>query len=106
MRTLIIITAGVRDAANAAAKATFDPEGGEHTFTNALVTLPDAGTVTHYWCAAPFSEPNRALLSGMITQAPFAGNVQVFDYNADNDPGFPHAKLAELGLAVYAPPLN
>lgn len=44
-----------------------------------------------------------SLVNVMTAQAPFAGNVQVFDYDADNDPGFPDAKLAELGLAVYSP---
>ena len=46
---------------------------------------------------------NRALLDIMVAQPPFAGNVQVFDYDADTNPGFPHAKLAELGLAIYTP---
>lgn len=33
---------------------------------------------------------------------------KVDDYmaTAGDDPGFPDAKLAELGLAVYSPPLN
>ena len=104
--TLIIITAAVKDAANAAAKAHFDPVGGELTFANGLVTPPDLTTITHYWAADRMETANRALLDVMAAQEPFAGNVQVFDYDADNDPGFPHAKLAELGLSVYAPPLN
>lgn len=104
--TVIIITASVKAAANAAAKTCFDPVGGELTFTNGLVTPPDLVTVTHYWCADRMNPANRALLNAMAAQAPFAGNVQVFDYDADNDPGFPHAKLAELGLAVYLLPLN
>lgn len=104
--TVIIVTDGVKDAANAAAKAYFDAVGGELTFTNGLVTPPDLATITHYWCADRMEPVNRALLNAMAAQAPFAGNVQVFDYDADGDPGFPHAKLAELGLAVYSPPLN
>ena len=106
MHTLIIIAASIQAAANAAAKQHFDPAGGEFTFVDALVTLPDAGTITHYWCADRMLPTNRALLDVMAAQPPFAGNVQVFDYDADKNPGFPHAKLAELGLAVYAPPLN
>lgn len=104
--TVIIITAAVKDAANAAAKAHFDPVGGEFTFTNPIVTPPDLTTITHYWTADRMLPANRALLDVMAAQPPFAGNVQVFDYDADANPGFPHAKLAELGLAVYAPPLN
>lgn len=104
--TLIIITAGVQAAANAAAKQHFDPVGGEFTFANPIVTPPDLATVTHYWTADRMEPANRALLDVMTAQHPFSGNVQVFDYDADNDPGFPHAKLAELGLAVYSPPLN
>lgn len=104
--TLIIITAAIQAAANAAAKQHFDPSGGEHTFTTPLVTLPDTETITHYWCADRMLPANRALLDVMVTQPPFAGNVQVFDYDADTNPAFPHAKLAELGLAVYATPLN
>lgn len=106
MHTLIIIASSIQEAANAAAKAHFDSVGGELTFTAGLVTPPDAETITHYWCAASFSPANRALLNVMTAQAPFAGNVQVFDYDADADPCFPHAKLAELGLAVCSPPLN
>lgn len=101
--TVIIITAAVKDAANAAAKQHFDPVGGEMTFTNGLVTMPDLTTITHYWCADRMEPANRALLNVMTAQAPFAGNVQVFDYDADSDPNFPHAKLAELNLAVYSP---
>lgn len=104
--TLIIIDAAVQVAANAAAKAYFDPVGGELTFTNGLVTPPDLETITHYWCADRMLPENRALLDVMVATEPFAGHVQVFDYDADADPGFPHAKLAELGLAVYAPPPN
>lgn len=103
MHTVIIITAAVQADANAAAKQYFDPSGGEFTFSDALVTLPDTGAITHYWCADRMLLANRALLDVMVAQPPFAGNVQVFDYDADMNPGFPHAKLAELGLAVYAP---
>ena len=101
--TLIIISAAVQPAANAAAKQHFDPAGGEFTFTNPIVTPPDMTTITHYWTADRMELANRTLLDVMAAQAPFAGNVQVFDYDADNDPGFPDAKLAELGLAVYMP---
>lgn len=101
--TVIIISAAVKDAANAAAKTHFDPIGGEFTFIIPLVTPPDLTTITHYWAADRMEPANRALLNVMAAQAPFAGNVQVFDYDADADPGFPHAKLAELGLAVYSP---
>lgn len=103
MHTLIIIDAAVKDAANAAAKAYFDPIGGEFTFTNGLVTPPDLETITHYWCADRMQPENRSLLDVMTANAPFAGHVQVFDYDADSDPGFPHSKLSELGLAVYSP---
>jgi hypothetical protein len=106
MHTLIIIDASVQAAANAAAKEHFDPIGGELTFTAGLVTPPDLETVTHYWCADRMQPENRALLDVMVASAPFAGHVQVFDYDADTEPGFPHAKLSELGQAVYAPPLN
>ena len=101
--TVIIISAAVKDAANAAAKTHFDPIGGEFTFIIPLVTPPDMATITHYWTADRMDPANRALLNVMTAQAPFAGNVQVFDYDADTNPGFPHAKLAELGLAVYSP---
>lgn len=104
--TLVLITAAVQAAANAAAKQHFDPVGGEMTFTSAIVTPPDLETITHYWCAARFTPANRALLDAMAANAPFAGNVEIYDYDADEAPSFPHAKLAELGLAVYAPPLN
>lgn len=100
MHTLIIITAAIQSEANASATAHFDPVGGELTFSVQLVTPPDLATVTHYWCAAPFTSEKRTLLDVMTAQAPFAGNVQVFDYDADADPTFPHVKLAELGLAV------
>lgn len=97
--TIIIVAESVVAAANAAAKAYFDPVGGELTFTNPVGTLPNPQATTHYWCADRMLPANRALLDVMVAQPPFAGNVQVWDYDADNDPGFPDAKLTELGLA-------
>jgi hypothetical protein len=105
MHTLIIIDASVRVAANAAAKEHFDAVGGELTFTAGLVTPPDLEAITHYWCADRMQPANRALLDVMVATEPFARHVQVFDYDADIDPGFPHSKLSELGLAVYSPPI-
>lgn len=104
MHTLVIITAAVQTTANSAAKAHFDPVGGELTFSVGLVTPPNLDAITHYWCAASFSPANRALLNAMTAQSPFAGNVEVFDYDADNNPGFPHAKLADFGLALFTSP--
>lgn len=104
--TLIIIAASVQLEANAAAKQHFDPVGGDKTFTLGLVTPPATNTVTHYWTADRMEPANRGMLNVMVTKPPFAGNVQVFDYDADADPGFPDRKFAELGLAVYTPPLN
>ena len=103
--TAIIVTAGVKDAANVVAKAQFDPVGGENTFTAPLVSL-GATNIVAYWCADRMLPANRALLNVMIATPPFAGQVQVFDFDPDKDPGFPDRKFAELGLAVYAPPLN
>lgn len=103
MHTLIIIDDAVQVAANAAAKAYFDPVGGELTFTDMAVTPPDMETITNYWCADRMQPANRALLDVMVATEPFSGHVQVFDYDADVAPGFPHSKLSELGLAVYSP---
>jgi hypothetical protein len=98
--TVVIVPAALRDAANAVAKAEFDPLGGEFTFTAALVTLP-ATNVTHYWCATPFSATNRAKLSALIVTPPWT-NVLVLDYPLTNGAA-PFEFLATHGLAVYSP---
>ena len=99
--TVIIVPAHLRDAANAVAKAEFDPLGGEFTFTAALVTLP-ATNVTHFWCATPFSATNRAKLNVLANTPPFAGVTLVLDYDLTNGAA-PFEFLATHGLATYAP---
>lgn len=103
--TVIIVPAALRDAANGLAKAEFDPIGGDLTFTAALVTLPATNTVTHYWCATPFSATNRAKLDALTNTPPFAGLTLVLDYDLTNSAA-PFEFLALHGLARYSPPLN
>ena len=102
--TVVIVPAALRDAANAVAKAEFDPVGGEFTFTAALMTPPATNTVTHYWCATPFSATNRAKLNVLTNTPPFAGVTLVLDYNLTNGAA-PFEFLATHGLAAYAPPM-
>jgi hypothetical protein len=99
--TVVIVPAALRDAANAVAKAEFDPVGGEFTFTAALMT-PPATNVTHFWCAAPFSATNRAKLDALTNTPPFAGVTRVFDYDLTNGAA-PFEFLATHGLATYSP---
>lgn len=99
--TVVVIPASLQDAANALAKAEFDPAGGEFTFTAGLVTPPGTN-ITHYWCATPFSTTNRAKLNVLTNTPPFAGVTLVFDYDLTNAAA-PFAFLATNGLAVYAP---
>jgi len=100
--TVVIVPAALRDAANALAKAEFDPVGGEFTFTAALVTLP-ATNVTHYWCATPFSATNRAKLDTLTNTPPFTATL-VFDYDLTNGAA-PFEFLATHGLAPYSQPM-
>jgi hypothetical protein len=102
--TVVIVPAALRDAANAVAKQEFDPVGGEFTFTAALVTLPATNTVTHYWCATPFSATNRAKLDALTNTPPFAGVTRVFDYDLTNGAA-PFEFLATHSLAPYSPPM-
>ena len=68
---------------------------------------PDAADADCWsWCCGVFSETKRAAITALAMSLDWADDVQVFDFNSDTDPGFPINKLAELGLAVYAPPLN
>jgi hypothetical protein len=99
--TVVIVPAALRDAANAVAKAEFDPLGGEFTFTAALMT-PPATNVTHFWCATPFSATNRAKLNVLTNTPPFAGVTLVLDYDLTNGVA-PFEFLATHGLAVYSP---
>jgi hypothetical protein len=99
--TIVIVPAALRDAANALAKAEFDPVGGEFTFTAALVT-PPATNVTHFWCAAPFSATNRTKLNVLTNTPPFAGVTLVLDYDLTNGAA-PFEFLATNGLAPYSP---
>ena len=100
--TVVIVPAALRDAANAVAKQEFDPVGGERTFTAALVTLPATNTVTHYWCATPFSATNRAKLNVLTNTPPFAGVTLVMDYDLTNGAA-PFEFLATHSLAPYSP---
>lgn len=100
--TVVIVPAALRDAANALAEQEF--QGGPATFTAALVTPPATNTITHYWCATPFSATNRAKLNVLTNTPPFAGVTLVLDYDLTNAAA-PFAFLATNGLAVYAPPM-
>ena len=99
--TVVIVPAALRDAANALAKAEFDPLGGEFTFTAALMT-PPATNVTHFWCATPFSATNRIKLNVLTNTPPFAGVTLVLDYDLTNGAA-PFEVLATHGLAPYSP---
>jgi phage tail sheath gpL-like len=100
INTVIIVPAALRDAANQASKMAFDASGGEGTFTQALTVIGQTNA-THYWCAARFSDTNRALLSQMVATPPFT-SVIVADYNPDTDPAAPARMLATNGLAPFA----
>ena len=102
--TAVVVPIALKDAANAAALAHFDPEGGAATFT-ALLSTPPATNVTHVWCSAVFTVTNRAKLNLLTNTAPFAGNVILLDYSI-HDPAAPFAWLTTNGLAPYSPPLN
>lgn len=101
--TVVIVPAALRDAANAVAKAEFDPVGGEFTFTAALMTPPGTN-ITHYWCAAPFSATNRVKLDTLTNTPPFAGVTLVLDYDLTTGAA-PFEFLATHGLAPYSPPM-
>ena len=104
--TAIIVTAGVKDAANVVAKAQFDPVGGENTFTAPLVSL-GATNIVAYWCADRMAATNRAKLPAFTNVPPFTDGAVIFaDYDPDTDPTAPFRMLKTNGLAVYAPPLN
>lgn len=96
-RTLVIIPAARRAAANAAiASNPAFPKGRPEEFEVPLYAVSDTNQVapTHYWLAHPFAPEQRAAVNAMTNAFPSA---LVFDYT---DPAFPQAKLAELGLTA------
>jgi hypothetical protein len=109
--TMVLIPWNDRAAANAlAASEAFgnNGDGGEAFFQRVHpIGQPDAPDGECFtWTAASFSEAGRAALSQLAASPAWAGKIQVWDFDSKVTPGFPHAKLSELGLAVYAPPLN
>lgn len=106
--TVICVPLDLVPAANQAALH-FDPTGGTNTFTAPVVT---AGTTNVWgcWAATPFSPTNRASLTFMASQSPFATNgvtrLLIMDYDRAADPGAPLRLLATNSLEVYSPPLN
>ena len=103
MHTIIILPIALQAAGNAVALEHFDPIGGGETFASVAADVGNPSVITHCWCAAPFSNEKRALLDTLAATPPFAGNIVIEDFDANTHPGFPHTKLAELGLAVYSP---
>jgi hypothetical protein len=93
-RFLIILPLADRERANGVAKANFDPDGGEKTFSIGL-SASGSAPATHFWCSALFSGEGAARLAA--AQAAFPDAV-VCPYNADTDPSFPKRKITELGL--------
>lgn len=105
--TVIIVPADLVPAANQAALH-FDPTGGTNTFTAQLVSA-GATNVWGCWAATPFSATNRAALTFMASQPPFATNgvtrLLIMDYSLTDDAGAPQRLLATNGLAVYSSPM-
>ncbi|MFZ9371231.1 MAG: hypothetical protein ACO25M_05060 [Limnohabitans sp.] len=108
MHTLVLIRYPRRAEANALANSELFANNG-NAFEARLhpVGQPEAADADCWsWCCGVFSESKRAALATLAMAPEWVGDVQVFDADLGTTPDFAHAKLGELGLAVYAPPLN
>ena len=98
--TLIIIPAAYRDPVNAliASHPAF-PKSRVQEFDVPLYPVGDElqEAPTHYWLAHRFTKGQRSTLALLHNQFPEAG---IFDYDLQNEPGFPQTKLEELGLTT------
>jgi hypothetical protein len=108
MHTLVFIRYQRRAEANALANSPLFANNGD-AFEARLhpIGQPEAADADCWsWCCGSFSEAKRAALTVLAASLEWSGDVQVFDVDLGANPGFPHAKLAELGLAVYTQPMN
>lgn len=85
-RLLLIVPAADRAAANAAVAEHLD-EHGSNTFRIGLSPNGEE-PATHFWCSGLFNQIQVKAVLPMVS---------VFRYS---EPGFPHAKLVELGLQI------
>lgn len=104
--TLVIIPAALRGPVNAAIAqqvAVFPDQRPDGEFHVGLYLLANVAEIEpdFYWICDRFTPAKRAVVG--VMQAAFP-DAQVFDYDFEGDPGFPHAKLAELGLKTKTPP--
>jgi len=88
--TIIFILAAQRDAANAAA-ASFEPGGGENTFTAGL-SPSGKEPATHYWCAGKLDAQKIAAIEAA------APGASVTLWEVEAAPDLPNALLDQAGL--------
>jgi hypothetical protein len=82
------------DSANAIAKASFDPVGGEFTFGRSPLNIagsPIDSAATHYWCSANADDALRPAIQQALAQ--FTGSKY-----SEGDGLSPEAVLAGWGL--------
>jgi hypothetical protein len=64
--------------------------------------LPGSQTIELYWAAGVFTAEQAAALQQLAASLPWA---QYDEYDLQTQPGFPQAKLAEMGLEPFTPEL-
>lgn len=104
---LIIITAALQSSLNQAA-LTYDPTGGQFTFTVPL--YPAAGphdTPTFYWACTPMSDEVYQQVTAAYATAIQSGAIKVYSVREDDPQRVePYAVLAQLGLTTAPDPLG
>ena len=99
-RVLVILPRRVQNAVNAAIRSTgIDPGPADNITVPLWPVGADQSTTqpSHYWASWSMTDEQLTKLRGI-------GNinspVDIYVYDLDTQPGFPQAKLAELGLTT------
>ena len=101
-RVILIIPAAEVLRANGESKTSFDPRGGERTFTTRL-SADGQEPATHFVCSGLVPEGDYSGVKDMLTTYPGA---QLVDWPDETDAAKGEATLAGLGLRIIDPPIE
>ncbi len=100
-RIIFIIAAADLVRANAQAKSSFDPRGGERTFTTRL-SVNGQEPATHFVCSGLLKEDDYLAVKALLATYPGAS---LADWLNDAESGKGKDTLAQLGFQIIRPPI-
>lgn len=100
-RIIFIIAAGDLARANLMAKTSFDPRGGERTFTTPL-SANGQEPATHFVCSGLLGDSDYTSVKGLLATYPGASIV---DW-PEGSFGKGRETIAQFGLQIIRPPIK